>query len=438
MNGTARKDQTLPSLKGVRQSDLSSKEAKVEKEKTKVQGSEFAKKLPLVPKKTLKKIAILFSLLLVFAVIGGTVFAIYSNYLKKQREQPAQLQKPLDKQPVTPPVTEKISPRFAYIKNTKILLSAGLNGENRTRLLELTGNDYKLTTLFWKGAQNITYARCPTVATRGTSCEISTLDTQSKSVLPELNDTRVTDIYKLTFSPDKNYLAYLGSKNSKTYFYFRSGTISNSFGSFLTGNNLARPQNRVFFTPDNQYVVFATKRKTVRVGTRDKRQTTEITTPVIYVYRINGVKVDEISGASDPFLIDNEKLGYVRRNKIVYRIIGNVEETVVTSFENSYNPVISEDGAKLAYWKNEGGFQDVVLGLYETNLNIHRNIIRGIVLPTWITVNRVIGITADKCVGQNCYLYEFQTTSLALVDINEGTVLTIDQGKSISELTFNQ
>jgi len=128
---------------------------------------------------------------------------------------------------------------------------------------------------------------------------------------------------------------------------------------------------------------------------------------------------------------------YKKDGKLLYKAIGEEGESEITNFIG-YNPQVSPNGKSFAYWWNENNDLTVVLGVYDSKLNIHRNILRGIILPTWITQDKIAGIKADSCLGESCLLYQFQTASLAIVDILNGEVTPVDQAKSISNITFNR
>ncbi|PJA41230.1 hypothetical protein CO178_00665 [candidate division WWE3 bacterium CG_4_9_14_3_um_filter_34_6] len=59
-------------------------------------------------------------------------------------------------------------------------------------------------------------------------------------------------------------------------------------------------------------------------------------------------------------------------------------------------------------------------------------------MPVWISVDKIAGIQADSCFGEQCLLYKFQTASLVIVDITNGEVIPVDQGKSISKVVFKK
>jgi hypothetical protein len=161
-----------------------------------------------------------------------------------------------------------------------------------------------------------------------------------------------------------------------------------------------------------------------------------IPSSTIEVYYVNGVKVEHIEGANDPFLLNDGKMGFKKDNKIVYRTIGKSDETVITSF-NGFNSEISPNKNLIAYWYAEGNLSNVILGVFDSELNIHRNILRGIILPIWINNDKILGIKADNCLGgTSCQLYEFQTNSISLIDVEKGNVKQIDQGRKISEATY--
>ena len=61
---------------------------------------------------------------------------------------------------------------------------------------------------------------------------------------------------------------------------------------------------------------------------------------------------------------------------------------------------------------------------------------RGFGLPVWIGDGTVVGVKPDGCIGSNCQLYQYQTFSIAVIDMDNGEAKIIDSGKTISEVTI--
>lgn len=451
--------------------------------KSKVDNSsneEFAKKPPLITTKGLIKIVTLTTLIVVtfILIIVGINFA--KAYIESKRPLPPsacnglctsdnqcqqgltclidQIGQGVCRNPscgedidcvcdIAPVIEE--GKKFAYVKDHSSIWIAPVSGENinskKLKVFEIFNKDEEITTIDWKDPDNITYSKC----TKQTTCEISTFDVKSKSTTPNIVDTDTKYIRKTGWSNDYKYFAYITVNNAKselvkenleeTRLKIKSGSINNTLDSFYTESDPSNSQSRVIFTPDNEYVVFSTIEKEINVDPKDDKKYTTNSYPLILVYRLNGSKVDEIKNASDPFLLDVDILGYKKDDDLVYKKIGTQDESKITDFGTSYNAELSPNKKAVAYWKNEGGFSDVLLGLYDSVTDIHRNVLRGIVLPVWVNDTDVVGIKADGCLGQNCLLYEYQTTSLALVETTlGGKVQIIDQGKSISDVDVQE
>jgi hypothetical protein len=396
--------------------------------------SEFAEKQPLIDVKT--------SNLLRKVGIGGGIFlgililiSIVVSIMPKQSPI-ASTGDVLVEDPITS--LNETKEYFAYIKDSKAIWIADLKGENKQMIIDISPSSTSVfSTLTWKTPTDITYTIC---ADANTECSIKTINIESKSITDEYNSTNF--IKKISWDKTSNYIAFIEyykapeyqELNEFTNFTMKTGTILSKLNSFLKTEDPSGVNNRVIFSGDNQYVAFYSV-MTVPTYENDRLIRTE-TLPVIEVYLLNGTKVDRIENARDPFFITENKIGYIRDGQIVYKIVGTAEETIATVF-NGYNPSISPDKNLIAYWYYEGNLNNVVLGLFDTNLNIHRNILRGIVLPTWVSNDLILGIKADNCLqGSSCQLYQFQTNSISLVDIKRGNVVQVDQGKRISEPSF--
>lgn len=430
--------------------------------------SEFAKKGSLISKKMTLKIlgAGCAGVLVVAALFGSASF--YQKWRNDPSRQPkVQTHLVCQNKTCTPipgegqnecetdancvPVAVESKPQFAYIKDGTSIWTVDIDGKNKKKLIETTDETISYTALAWKSDTQITYAKCPTSKTneRDTECGIETFDFTNRSITPELPVTNAYSVRKMLFSPDRKYFAYIGIKKEKNQqvdseqnaiLFLRSGSVTNTLQTFLTQKDEGNMQSRILFTKDNAHVLFSTLKKVVTV--KDDASTpkkTETITPMVFVYQINGVISDEITNAADPFLFNDEKLGYKKADQLVYRMIGNNQESTITTFANSYNPVLSAENTQIGYWKKEGGFQGIMLGLYDISIGIHRNILRGVVAPVWLTNTSVAGLKAEQCLGQECLLYEFQTNSLVVVDMETGSVNIVDQGKSIGAITpFDQ
>ena len=303
-------------------------------------------------------------------------------------------------------------------------------------MLSINDQNQEFTTLTWKDKDQITYAKCE--INHSKDCSIETLNLKNRSITPEIIQSLSDKIRKIKFNNNKKYFAYIGQdsteKNINLTFYIKTGTVKTPLKTISSNPDPTNIQTRILFTNDNNYIVFSA----IEVTHDEKDKNKIYKVPQIYIYQINGILFDRIENATDPFIVNKDTIGFSKNNQLMYKKIGNKLETSVTPFKQSYNPVISFDKRNIAYWKNEGGFSDVLLGIYNIDMGIHRNILRGVIIPTWVTNNSLVGIKADGCIGQACLLYEFQTTSLVLVNIENGDVTIVDQGKSISNIDFLQ
>lgn len=396
--------------------------------------SEFAEKQPLIDPKTsrlLKKVGIGFGIFLGLLILISIVVSLIP------RKPPVASTGDVLVEDPTPSVNET-KEYFAYIKDTKAIWIADLKGENKQMIIDISPSSTSIfSTLTWKTPTDITYTIC---ADAESECSIKSINIESKAVTDEYNSTNF--IKKISWDRTSNYIGFIEYLRSNQYqefneftnFTMKTGTIISKLNSFIKTEDPSGVNNRVIFSGDNQYVAFYSVMKVPEYENERLVNVKEI--PTIEVYLLNGTKVDRIEYARDPFFITDNKLGYIKDAQVVYKTIGTAEETIATAF-NGYNPSISPDKNLISYWYYEGNLNNVVLGIFDTNLNIHRNILRGIVLPTWVSNDQILGIKADNCLqGSSCQLYQFQTNSISLVDIKRGNVVQVDQGKRISEPSF--
>lgn len=390
--------------------------------------SEFVQKQPLIEKSFYKKFfrGLFLFIGLIVIIIGIMVFV--ASQMKKPESQT-----PKPPEPEKPPEVVVLETKylFAYIKNGDSIFALADDFEEKILIAEVpVSADGTYTAISWKEPKVITYSKC---LLAGNACEISSYDIVNNSLKPELVSI-ASRINSFEWSPDRKYIAYISEEAGQTNLRFKSGTIDTILESNPLAKDATNTYSKVMFTDDGQFLAFSSLVQKV-VGGKDNEQI--INSPVVNIYRINGIQVDFIPNASDPFFMDNETIGYKKDGKLVYKTIGDTGESEITSFIG-YNPQVSPSGESFAYWWNENNGLNVVLGVYDSKLNIHRNILRGIILPTWITQDKVAGIKADSCLGESCLLYQFQTASLSIVDISNGEVIPVDQAKSISNITFNR
>lgn len=398
--------------------------------------NDFAEKQPLLDAKTIKIIrtaAFVFVGLIILLIAG----LIAIRFLPKSSPIAViDTGAPVDD--VVQP-DQKVKPYFGYIKDDKAIWIADTNGESKQMVLDISPSSNSVfSTLTWKSPTDLTYVIC--TSAKG-SCDINTINIDSKSISKEYSSPNT--IKKVTWDKTSRYLAFIedeikSSSSSddvpNSIFKLKTGTIVSDLFTFPKNEDPGNVNSRVLFSSDNQYIVYYGVTKEIKKQQGGKEIIT--VTPFIVSYLLNGTRVDQLVYAKDPFFITENKIGYTKNGKIVYKTIGLNDETIATEFNGS-NPEISPDKSQIAYWYSEGSLNNVVLGVFDTNLNIHRNILRGIVLPYWISDSKILGIKADNCLqGTSCQLYEFRTNSISLVDITKGNVVQIDQGKRISEPSF--
>lgn len=397
--------------------------------------SEYATKEPLLTKKNIIKIGI--GLLGLFGL--GIIILFVVAFLNRPKTiQPDPVVIPDIPVIIDKPVTEDL-PQIAYIKNENSIWTTNINGENKTNLINLPNmndNNSLITSLSWKSKDVLTYAQC--TAGKDSGCSIMDLSTKDNSRTTVVNASKATTILNEVWSPDRKTLAYIEVRGGNTYFNLKSGNVVNPVESFLYTEDKTKTKSRIIFTPDNEYVIFYGQKVTA-VEDPKKKGSFTYSDPVdtIVIYRLNGIKVDEIANASDPFLIDANLIGYYKNNGFSYKEIGSNTETLITN-QAGLNPVISPNKKLIAFWSNEtAGSKKIVLQIFDTELNIRRDILRGIVLPTWLTNNQIAGIKLDSCLGENCLLYEFQTAGFVIVNTDTSRTTVVDQGDSISDITLN-
>ena len=400
--------------------------------------SDFAQKQPLIDPKTLsllKKLGITFFSLIMVLVVG---LVAYNMMPEKTPIASVNLDENLLDDNNGDSDNIKY---FAYIKDDKAIWIADTSGENKKVIFEIpTSSTAIVSTITWKSPRELTFSLCTAL---DSSCEVRTINIDDKSVVSEFATEKT--VRKITWDKTSQYIAFIEDQGATTAslttgqrtstFRLKTGTIFNDLETFFKYDDPTNINSRVLFSTDNQYIVYYGIRKIIKKAAQGQSGESFTVAPLIQIYLLNGTKVDEIDYAKDPFFITENKLGYIKEDKIVYKTIGLQDETIATAF-NGYTPQISPDKNLIAYWHAEGSLSNVVLGVFDTTLNIHRNILRGIILPYWISDSQIIGIKADNCLGSSCQLYEFKTNSISLVDISRGNVVQIDQGRRISEPSY--
>ncbi len=434
------------------ETNMSKKQNATKHVDSKSNNAEFAKKGSLLGARELKKIGIGCFGILAFFITLLVIFSVYKSVTRN--DIPVQTEKHLvcqndscieipgagtnecETNKDCKKENVEIVPSYAYIKDKTEIYTATVDGKEKKKVLSINDQNQEFTTLTWKDKDQITYAKCE--INHSKDCSIETLNLKNRSITPEIIQSLSDKIRKIKFNNNKKYFAYIGQdsteKNINLTFYIKTGTVKTPLKTISSNPDPTNIQTRILFTNDNNYIVFSA----IEVTHDEKDKNKIYKVPQIYIYQINGILFDRIENATDPFIVNKDTIGFSKNNQLMYKKIGNKLETSVTPFKQSYNPVISFDKRNIAYWKNEGGFSDVLLGIYNIDMGIHRNILRGVIIPTWVTNNSLVGIKADGCIGQACLLYEFQTTSLVLVNIENGDVTIVDQGKSISNIDFLQ
>lgn len=387
---------------------------------------EFAQKGPLVNNRMKRNIALgcgIFALLV--AVILAGVFAY------QQLTKPPELTvEPPPPNIVEPEVVISDTPRFAYVKNEKNIWISNINGEEKFSILELPlTSSSVIMALAWKDNDNLSYSTCDTSSR---VCEISTYNFGTRSIKPELVASGAL-ITKLAWSDDQKYLAYIENRSKKTNLRLKLGTVDTILKTLDEGEDPSFSKTSVSFSPNSQYILYSTPHDIV-TETRG-REESRTPTQSLFVYQLNGAQIDEVKNVVYPFFIDDDTVAYRSGNRLVYKDVGTTDESAITDFAG-YNPALSSNERQIAYWRDEVGFNNVVLGVYELDKGIHRNILRGVILPVWVSADKLVGIKADSCIGERCLLYEFQTTSMVIVDVNNGEVISVDQGKTLSGVAF--
>lgn len=394
------------------------------------QNSEYVQKEPLVYKKTIIKILKISSIVILILAIFIVSYLIILAIIERLNNKP----KPIIPAEETTQETKADIPTIAYIKNKKSIWTADINGENKKMVLEIpTSSNQTFSALAWKNKASITYSKCS--GGLGSSCSIETYNTETKAISMEVSSNNAGYVSQIKWSPKENYLAYISSTQGKASFKMKSGTVNNTFGdSFPVLLDGMETSSKILFSDNADYVIFsALKFYIIKDSYRERQEKHDL----IEVFKPNGVKVDSVIDASDPMLLDLERFAYKKSDQLFYKDIGIEGETKITDIKGS-NPEVSFDKNKIAYWNEEGGFTNALLVVYESNRNIHRNILRGILLPKWVSDDKVVGIKAENCLGTNCQLYQFQTNSLAIVDVALATVSQVDQGTSINQVQYNE
>jgi len=418
----------------INQKDLSRQQNSQEQAVTPTQNqnTEFAAKGPLFDKSTIKKFALMgvigVLILMILIVAGITI----SQILKSKDE--------LQETPIntTEPVVieqPKEKPHFAYIKNRKAIWIASTDGKDKNQILEIpaASSEY-YTDIDWKTADILSYSKC----SDDNKCSIESFNTKDKSSIVEVSQNNGNgQISRIKWDPKAKYLAFIRYSQDDYTINFKAGTVTQVFKTLKAQMTDRDIDSKLTFDNQGQYLAIYLNYKQIDEKDRNKEP---IIIPTIYVYQPNGVIVDEIAKAQDPDFDKEGNLYYISDGDIILKSIGESNATAVTQLIGR-NITMSADSTLIAYWDDKGGFANSRLNIYDLKQDIHRNILRGIILPKWISANEVVGIKPESCIGASCQLYEFQTTSLYILNIQdtsaENSVIQVDQGKTLSSLKYN-
>lgn len=417
----------------------SKKAASQEKSSNKPPTNEFAKKGPLLSKLLIKRITTVIIGVALLAIGVSFIVPLTLDFFYKIKEESGKTEPDL---PLEPPIingnTETSElPVFAYIKDENSIWTANIDGQERTQLIEISKVDEeKITSTAWKNKDQISFSKCSNTNNKK-GCEILLLTTTNKSQSLLITEQNSKNINTHAWGPDQKSIGYIKTTDKNLSFNLKIGTINNELETFLTEIDRSNVKSRVIFTEDNEYVIFSGIKKEIIPSKDDRDKPTIEIYPIISIYSLNGVQVDSIKNASDPFLIDNKTVGYKKDNRLMYRSIGTPDETEIAT-QAGFNPTISQDKKKFAFWSIEtAGLQKVILQIFDSDLGIVRDVLRGIVLPTWLSDTKIAGIKVDDCLAESCLLYEFQTPGLVLINIDTSEAAIVDQGKSIANITLN-
>lgn len=399
---------------------------------TQTQQSEFATKGALIEKSQIKKIALI-------ATIGvlGLAILVVAIIIISQIVKPGQT---LQDTPTiqTDPVVEekpKDKPNMAYIKNSKSIWVATTDGQEKNQVLEIpaTAEEY-FTDVEWKTKDILTYSKC----TKTRSCSIESYNIKDKSAIVEVSQAnRTGEITRIKWDSSAKYLAFLRKNGEDFTINFKAGTVTQTFNTLLAQVSDNDIESKISFDTQSQYIAIYLTQKIVD---EKERNAPPIYIPTIYVYQPNGVLIDQITNAKDPEFDRDNNLFFISNGQIIQKQVGDPSQTIVTNLAGR-NISISADANLIAYWDDQGGFANARLNVYDLKQNIHRNILRGIILPKWISANQVVGIKPESCIGTSCQLYEFQTTSLFIINVQDtsatDSVIQLDQGKTLSSVKYN-
>lgn len=388
--------------------------------------SDYAKKKPLITKWFLIKTL---AVIVAIAVIVFLVILITATI--KARNVPPTRPEIKPPEVIENPTVEDTLPSVAYIKNDRSIWITNTKGENRINLVDLDAfkEDGKITSIDWYSKDQLAYSTC------NNGCTIYLISVSNKAQTAIVQSAEASIIERIKWSNNRESLAYIEVRGGKTYYNLKSGNLTGTLESFYNVEDKSGNKNKIVFADDDNYVIFESEKTDEKPNQNDKNI---VTYSAVTVYRPNGIKVDEIKDATSPFLIGNSLMGYEKNNALLYKTIGASDEISITTM-GGLNPEISPNKKLIGFWSNESeGQKKIILQIYDTQLNIRRDILRGIVLPIWLDDKTIAGIKLDSCLGENCLLYEFQTAGFVLVDISNSKTKVVDQGDSIAEITLNR
>lgn len=326
-----------------------------------------------------------------------------------------------------PIVTNTPTTKIIYIKDQKEVWLYDVAKNDKELVVsvpQFSDKSELITAAAFKSDNEVTYSYCP--GKKGCTVYTTNLDTKGRKTEQEFKN--VNRISQLEWGGEHEYLALITEEEATTNFLVKSGTIITPFKTFTTADDTTGLASSIRFDSKGDKVIFHGQQ--LQILNLGKRNEERNKISLVDVYKINGVQIDEATNAYDPLFVSDDFFSYRRGQGIYIKQIGEGGENLVTP--NAGNSIeISPDKTQYAFWNAiDEGIRNVTLRIYDIKQNFTRNILRGIILPKWVTNTKLLGIKSESCLSDDCLLYEFQTAELILVDINSQETIIVDRGVS--------
>lgn len=331
------------------------------------------------------------------------------------------------------PTIEREGHIAIYIKDKSQVWVYDINENSRQLIISVpqVDNNETITAAAFKSDNEVSYAYCPD----NDGCIVQTLDLDTKGIKTEYQSEKGETIRQIDWG-NEEYLGLIIENQDQTSFVVQAGTVENTFNLFNSVPDTSNINTKILFDSTGETVIFSAESLvTENAGTRNEKQ---FRRPIVEIFKINGLKIDQVLDAKDPIFVTDEFISYTKGQTIFIKKIAELGENIVT--DNGGNSIeISPDKSQYVFWKaSNDGSRNITMSLYDIQQNFTRNILRGIILPKWVTNTEIIGIKSESCLSNDCLLFEFQTAELIQLNIDTQATTVIDRGVSFRDISVRK